>query len=328
MKRRECSEKEILNPVTKRCVKRDGNIGKLLLREESCKRINLGWDKNSCYIDSLLVGLMYDNDIKYLTESKIKDYGDSKLLKLGEDIRDNLIKLHKIINDRISSDGKSEMIKLRSNLNKYYKKYKIINSKINIIDKNDNWITTDLDVFELFELLLLIFDIKPHTVIKDGDMTINTTFDYMVPMDLLAKKEIKIRDVIPVYTTIYKLGKDNALIDKMGKKIYRYKKRTEIKKTDRLFVKIYRNNGISKINTRINVSKSIKISGNREKLNIKAIIIHYGSNKGGHYICLINCHNKWYEYDDMSSKMKYIGKLSDINNKNEYIENIVGMIYI
>lgn len=328
MKRRECNEKEILNPITKRCVKRDGKIGKLLLRDESCKRINLGWDNNSCYIDSLLVGLLYDNDIRYLVESEIRNYGDSKLLKLGENIRENIVRLHEIINNKISNDGKTEMIKLRSNMDKYYKKYRTINSKIGIIDRGDNWINSQIDIFELFELLLLIFDIKPRTMIKDGETSINTTFDYMIPMELLTKKEIKIRDIVPVYTTTYKLGKDNALIDKTGKKIYRYKKKTEIKKTDKLFIKIYRNNGINKIDTRINVSKSLKISGNREKLDIKSIIIHYGTKDGGHYICLIRCHDKWYEYDDMKSKMRYIGKLSDINSNNQYKENIVGLIYI
>ena len=67
---------------------------------------------------------------------------------------------------------------------------------------------------------------------------------------------------------------------------------------------------------------------NKDKLNIKSIIIHYGTKDGGHYICLIRCQDKWYEYNDMNSNMKYIGNLSDINRNNEYKENIVGLLYI
>ena len=105
-------------------------------------------------------------------------------------------------------------------------------------------------------------------------------------------------------------------------------KRTEIVKTDKLFLKIYRNIGIKKLDTRIKVSKTIKLKDNKDKLKIKSILVHYGTKEGGHYISLINCCDKWYEYNDMNPNLKYIGTLNDINKNNQYKENIVGLIYM
>jgi ubiquitin C-terminal hydrolase len=59
------------------------------------------------------------------------------------------------------------------------------------------------------------------------------------------------------------------------------------------------------------------------------MIIHYGSNTGGHYTCLINpIDDLWYEYDDLSSKLKKIGTLDDVKENRDYTKNIVGLIYM
>jgi len=294
-------------------------------------KINIGWNNNSCYIDSLLVSLLYNTDVKYLVSAKIRDYNDSRLLKLGKKIRENIITIVDIINKNAKKDGishgKNEVKILRDNLNKYYNLYRI-KRKVKIIENNDNWINSQIDVFELFELLLNIFEIKPTMMLKEGNGIINKTFDYMVPIDLLINKdEVKIRDIIPKYKTTYILDKNNPIINDKGKKIYRYKNTIEILKTDKIFVKIYRNIGMSKLRTKIRVSNSIKIRDNKDKLYLKSMIIHYGTKDGGHYIALIKRGNKWYEFDDMNSELKYIGKLTDINKNNKYKENIVGILY-
>jgi hypothetical protein len=290
-------------------------------------RINIGWNNNSCYIDSLLVGLLYNTDVKYLTTAKIRDYKDKTLLILGNKIRNNIIRIVEIINNSIN-DSKNEIKDMRYNLNEYYKRYRSINKRINIIETNDNWINSQIDIFELFEFLQIIFEIKPTMILKEGNDKINKIFDYMIPIDLLINKdEVKLRDIIPKYKIIYKLDKNNPIINNKGKKIYKYKNTIEIIKTDKIFVKIYRNIGLSKLRTKIRISNSIKIKDNKDKLYVKSMIIHYGTKDGGHYIALIKRGNKWYEYDDMKSEMKYIGKLIDINKNNRYKENIVGLLY-
>jgi hypothetical protein len=296
-----------------------------------CKNmnINIRWDKNSCYIDSLIVSLLYNNDNRYLLEAKVNDYGDRKILKMGNDIQKGLIKLDEIINGRSKVDGKNEMCKMRENIDKYYRYYSKINKNIRLIERGDNWVNSQIDVFELFELFKIIFDIRPTLEIKEGkNKVIKTTFDYMIPTELLMdNKEVKIREIMPKYMIKYKLSKKDGWRDSKGKMRYVYKNRVEIKKGDKLFIKIYRNIGIEKLDTRIKVSNTLKLEGNEEKLKIKSIIIHYGTKDGGHYICLIKCGNKWYEYDDMRSGMKCVGTLVDINRNNEYKENIVGLIY-
>ena len=57
------------------------------------------------------------------------------------------------------------------------------------------------------------------------------------------------------------------------------------------------------------------------------MIIHYGSNKGGHYTCLYCCDSIWYEYNDMSRNITKIGSLKDVYNNSNYSSNIVGLIY-
>lgn len=324
-----CKEHQVLNPKTNRCVKRDGTIGKQLINATQCEQINLKWNKNSCYIDSLIVGLFYGNDNNYILNAPIRDYGDDKLMSIGKQIRETLGILNSVINNKTNIDGRKVMNILRTYMNSYYKHYNKTKGNIYIIGQHDNWINSQIDVFELFELLQVIFKIRPTLYMKEGTSNILTTFDYMIPNDLLLdKKEVKISDIIPVHTITYHLDEDNALINKHGHKQYVYKKRTKLLKGDKLFIKIYRNTGIDKLNTQIKVARYLKLHANITKLQIRSIIIHYGTKDGGHYICLIRCRDKWYEFDDMQDNLIYIGTLNDINKNKRYKENIVGLLYV
>ena len=60
---------------------------------------------------------------------------------------------------------------------------------------------------------------------------------------------------------------------------------------------------------------------------LNSIIIHYGNNKSGHYICLYKYYNKWFEYDDLQQKSTYIGSLNKIIQNDNYISNITALVY-
>jgi len=56
-----CNDKQILNPITNRCVNKNGIIGKKLLIDN--EKIHLFWENNSCYIDSILIALFHNKNI-------------------------------------------------------------------------------------------------------------------------------------------------------------------------------------------------------------------------------------------------------------------------
>jgi len=95
-----CPSNKILNPITNRCVLRSGLIGKKILKNHinkitssKCNKINLQWENNSCYVDSLLVALFINKDEfikKYLLNAPINNYGLCELNLIGKKIREVL----------------------------------------------------------------------------------------------------------------------------------------------------------------------------------------------------------------------------------------------
>lgn len=322
-----CPPNKIYNPITKRCVNINGTIGKKL----ACDKKYLSWENNSCYIDSLLVALFINNDkfIKdILLNAKVNDYGSKELKIIGEDIRSHLRNIYDLIN---LSNFKETITchNLRILLNKYYKLLKQL-KPINLIGSNDNWTNTQNDVFELFEFFKVIFDIKNTTKFVDANNSPNySDFSILLPIDFLLNtdKPLKISKIYPLTKVKYRLKEGNEFINKLGKKQKTYYKTTEILKADKLFIKIYRNIGSLKLDTIIIPAKTLKLKENNFKLSLNSIIIHYGSNKGGHYTCIYKCNNKWYEYNDMKNKLTLIGTLSDVYNNPIYSSNIVGLLY-
>ena len=331
MKKKECISDKILNPKTNRCVSRTSKIGKELLTRD-CRNINIKWENNSCYIDSLLVALFYRKD-KIIEDiffkENINDYNNPKLKILGDLIRNELINIYKNV---LSYNTCSA---LRILLDKYYRLLIKTNPSKRIIDKNDNWINKQMDIYDLFRLLQIIFNIKENTLkIKEGSNLIYTSLNNQIPIDYLYKDEkqrktLKISSIYPSYELKYKLSKDDKYKDeKTGKKLSIYKKKIKILKYYKLFINIYRNIGDIKLETKIIPCNSLKLKENNFNLYLTSIIIHYGSFGGGHYICLFKCEadNKWYEYDDMNG-IKYIGTLNQIIKNDNYTSNIVGLIY-
>ena len=80
--------------------------------------------------------------------------------------------------------------------------------------------------------------------------------------------------------------------------------------------------------TQDGLDKSIKLIENDFLLHLTALIIHYGNNFYGHYITLYkDKDNKWYEFDDMKSKVIKIGSFNKICDNYNYLSNIVALVY-
>jgi hypothetical protein len=328
-----CNKNKILNPKTNRCVLKTGKMGKLLLIN-NCKNIFIKWSNNSCYIDSLLVALFNKKSKKIeelIFKSEINNHGFDKLNIIGLKIREELLKIYKIITNQLILTSKYNCTDLRGLLEKYYTfliKKNIIGS---IIDKNDNWLYSQLDIYDFFELLLQIFKINDKTLkIRDGNNIIYSNLKSLIPSDFIYNKsELKIKDIYPKYIQKYKLDKKNAYIDKNGVRQSYFIKKYEILKGDILFISIYRNTGgITKNDIKIIPCDLMKLKENTFNLHLSSILIHYGSKtNNGHYITLYKCNDMWYEYNDLEKNILFIGKLRNIIKNSEYTKNIIGLIY-
>lgn len=326
-----CPNNKILNPDTNRCVLKTGVIGKRLLSGSKCKSNFMNWEKNSCYLDSLLVALFNKKDKfieKFLLDAPVNDYGNRNLRELGNQIKEELTNLYKTISG-VNIKKNYTCANFRKLLNDYYGILKTIFPKFKLIGKNDNWTSSQNDVFELLEFLFKIFNVTSTTKMVDANNPpVMTNFVNMIPIDFLfdETKEVKISDIYPSYEVLYHLNEKNAFIDAYGRKQTTYTKKTEIVKAEKLLIRVPRVMGSMKLKTRIIPCPSLKFKDGA-KLYLNSIIIHYGSSKGGHYICLFKCENKWYEYDDTSPNIIKIGSLSNIIKHRKYCSNIVGLVY-
>jgi hypothetical protein len=327
-----CPSNKILNPESNRCVLKTGVIGKRLLSGSKCKSNFMAWENNSCYLDSLLVALFNKKDKfieKYLLNAPINNYGNRNLKELGNQIKEELKDIYKTISGGIDVKKKYTCANFRKLLNDYYGILKTVSPKFKLLGTNDNWTSSQNDVFELVELLFKIFDVKLTTKIVDANNPpIMTNFVNMIPIDFLFDdtKEVKISDIYPSFEVSYQLNERNAFIDVYGRKQTTYKKKTEVLKAEKLLIRVPRVMGSMKLKTKVIPCSSLKFKEG-DKLYLNSIIIHYGSSKGGHYICLFKCENKWYEYDDTSSKVVKIGTLNNVIKHRKYCSNIVGLVY-
>jgi hypothetical protein len=301
-----CNDKQILNPISKRCVNKKGIIGKKLLIQN--EKIYLFWKNNSCFIDSILVALFHNKN-KFFLNSPLINYNNNKLNDIVHSIKDDLIKIYDIISNRKIYNNCNL---LRKKLNIFYKKLIKYNPKINIIDINENWINSQLDIFDLFDLFEYIFNIPNNLKFKESNNINYSNFIFNIPIDLLINKnKVFIKKIFPSYNI-----KNNKLTIK-----------TTLLKTDNLFLKIFRNLQTFKLNTKIIPSKTIKLPENSFDLHLISLIIHYGNYENGHYICLYKSNDYWFEYDDLNKIPVYLGTLNKIIQNDYYTSNIVGLIY-
>jgi hypothetical protein len=284
----------------------------------NCKTIKLNYNNFSCYIDSLIVALFNsENPIveQIILNSPLNEREnkkDSKLIKYGEQIREELKSIYK--NLSIPSNTKTTATKLRLLLQKYYDRYKLkINKKYSEIEftKSQN------DIGELLNFLNLIFDFPDVMKFSfNGNIQNRGFFDINNDINFLTDDDIYIKKYYPKYTNI-------SLLDE---KYYRTDK-FEYLSAPILFIQINRIINMEKKHNIIIPPLKLKLKENTLYLN--SIIIHHGIDyNNGHYICLYECKGIWYEFNDMRGYNIKIGSFKDVLSNEDYTSNLVGLFYI
>ena len=74
--------------------------------------------------------------------------------------------------------------------------------------------------------------------------------------------------------------------------------------------------GMEKLDTVIVPFQKLKLIDNKLPLYLKSILVHRGNAGGGHYVCVFECKDNWYLYDDLESNIESIGKFQDLLNRD------------
>jgi hypothetical protein len=294
------------------------NIDKLKsIYETECNQIKLNYENNSCYLDSLFVAL-FNSKNKIVEEFLLKsplntleNKNDEKLISYANQIRAEM----KILNSRISSTiDANTCTSLRLSFKKFYDRYK---SKINSNYHKVEWLSSQNDFSEVIQLLDLIFAYEPilkYSMNKRVEK--RSFFDINNFIDVFNNDIVYIKDYYPKYTNMIEL--DNGKIRK---------ETNEYLAAPLLLIQINRIYDFIKKEAKIIPELKLKLKENDLYLN--SIIIHYGNETTGHYICLYECKGIWNEFDDIHGKSKIIqGGFDAIIKNDRYTRNIVGLFYI
>ena len=323
MAMKECPPLKILNLPTNRCVNINGIIGKKIRNQNY--NIAIVNEHNSCYIDSLLVALFH-----FKSRVIYNAFFANKLVpRYASKIQKELHKIYRHINKNEAIETNNCSC-IRKYLEKYYNELVKDNSGGQIFFNNsDNWITKQIDVFELLTFLDKIFDFKSNVKVKEGTNKYNKNMIVEVSSHyLIGTKALNISSVIPMRQDKYELDARNYYKNSKGKLVKYYEKIYEIYKTNGiLIIELYRNTGTEKLNTSIIYPDTIKVREDKKELKLRSIILHKGSTiHSGHYTTIIRRSGKSYEYDDLSSNTNKLKEISD-EYERKMRKNAVALIY-
>jgi len=300
-------------------------------------------------MDSILIALFNSKNKKifnYYINSSINNYNNDKLNSIANNIRKELINIYKIIS---TSDKKINIYCsiLRKLLNDYQKNYvKYVNKNHDIID----WMRVQTEPYDFLNFLGIIFNYKNNTKVKYLNYATNLKSKSIPPIrkmlltkndinninpkdiigldELLLNDEINIKDYYPKNISDIKFDKNN-LWKINSKEYYRKIEKKIILSSDFLIIHINSLSIDTKLNTKIIPILKIKLIDNKNSLFLNSIVIHHGNKHGGHYTCVYECKNIWYEYDDLRD-IKIIGTFEEMCNyrNNYYLKNCTDLIYI
>jgi len=328
------------------------------VKKPSCKRIALMNERNSCYLDSLMVALFHHNDdvLRNIILNSPVNYSDHRNLRqCAEEIRGELKKIYEFVQDQKPEKKEQTCKHFRKLLDNYQKEYKKAFPNRNLED--NNWTTRQSDPIQLIQFFNIMFNFPITTKTQNkkwGSLFVNLTKDKIetikktstplrfaenktsfidtIPIDeLFGKDKLYIKDFYPIQTVINEYKDNNAwVVDNM-----RYKtgiEQIEFINAPVLFVHINRlidlGGEVEKLETKVIPESRITLKSGTT-LKLQSIILHWGTDAGGHYTCLYKCNHAWYEYDDLHSKSKLIGSLQDVANYRNgiYLKNCTDLVY-
>lgn len=260
----------------------------------------LKYINNSCYLDSVLMCILY-NPSKVLYDCIFQKNLDNKIDRY---LRDELYNLSKYI----SQSGKTVNIeRLRLILSKIKNGYTFHTSKM---QDASEFLYFLFDIFDFRTVnmeTIIYFSNKIDSPPTKGVKTTHASkkISPIVKIDvfkLLEKREICLDD----YTFI----RSDDILDKP----YTIKGKNYTKKIliDRILSSEYLVFYVDRLYKNRYIDKEVNFSLNIQKLQLKGIVLY----RNYHYTAVLNIDNHWYYYDDTKSRLKKIDNILD----NDYIQ--------
>lgn len=315
-------------------------------RQELCDILSRGCDniggltnkKNSCYLDSILMGLFHNHN-PYLRDKILKreiHFDNPQLQDIALDIQRMLNK----VNAAFIDGKKGACTRLRV----AFQKFDEIYSTEYGIEQLD-WKEEQLEPTDVIKFFIRVFKIPNDCKYRFQSTGINgktktpvtndireTTFaDAHISADLLYdQKEVRMKQFIPVEKTTTSFDNDNLW--KPGD--VEFKKKLVIKsylKAPMFIVHVSRIFGDEKIKTPFIPEKALKLKENKHILHLRSVVVHHGqTHDSGHYTCYLLCQNTWFHYDDVNfSVLEKIGDFDKmLKHKNSFVlKNGVDFVY-
>ena len=308
------------------------------------KKNGLLWDKNSCYMDSVLFSLLYQNT-PFVKDRLLKPIAihrqenNSIVYNKNNDNMPQLLKnVYLIINTGEKSISNTHIF--RNKLKNYTQLNGVTFPKFYQNDTQDaseflKFIFSELTKNDKIKIHPVNCMIKLEQKLYTNE-TDNSLFNLKMSNDTnrkkiyeenILKKDIPIYDILPNTSpfivpkygikgtdiqTILDFGEyidnNHVNVNHKGQNFKRVVYRTSLLKTPYLIITLPRMTMTEP--TFDIIKKKQKITPNQYikisdcKLYLNSIIVHIGNENKGHYICFFHYNNKWYLYDDIQFLFK------------------------
>jgi hypothetical protein len=288
--------------------------------------------RNSCYIDSVLIGLLA-SDSKWICNNILRAnsrHKNATTQDLATKIQNYFRTLYSSM--RLTTKGGSaaatQDLSVRKvtcdPLRSLLKRYSVRTKQ----GSNINWTSAQNDPVDFLNLLVHALNIRSDVKYRwHGKVTIHKKLfnAFSITSEMLYNFGKENKTIVignDVYPRFVDLSDRKYYVEQFG----------SLSKGGALYVEINRGfYGNRKLNTSV-VSKGSLKNGKAQALQLFSLIIHQGSSvQYGHYVCIFKHINTWYEYDDLCSQYTCIGRgLKSVwDYKDGYVaKNVVGFVYL
>jgi uncharacterized UBP type Zn finger protein len=272
---------------------------------------------NSCYMDSGLVALFHSNRrwLKrrilnpFKSPRRIPHHQHTKANDIMQKIQTELRMIYKHLFSHSTPSNNYRCSNIRRLFQQFDKEYQ---QAYKVRLENIDWIRTQQEPRDFFDLLMRVFDIRADVKMSvNGDMRkayFNSPYVPASDLKMATSSPVKFNKYFPVYRDVTKIRYESG---------------------DVICFNVERNFLDEKVSTPFSFPEKTKLSDGTV-LHLKSIIIHHGSTtKSGHYTCLINESKQWYHFDDIGPQFDKIGNFKKaIEWRQGYImKNCTNLIY-
>jgi hypothetical protein len=282
----------------------------------------LTWDNNSCYIDSVLVSLLY-NPSDYVIENIL----ERDLSFIENDAQRKQLEIIRRQLNNIRQALENQELDSCVDLRKSIKKYTQIKKKIDEFYKPIEWMETQQDTIEFIDFLLDEFQAPEEMLTKEyrqtneGDIVTdreeNSKIVYRIPSQYVCSID---EESIENLVTISMEEEDFEVGEETYESLEYIK---ELVESPMIIFHIDRNFQGKKC--KANIIPSLEILGK----TLQSIVVHKGGTKGGHYIAYIRDGNCWHEFNDMMKRKKFrnVGNFDELLQNETILKNSTQFIY-